>query len=219
VTDWGAGVQTWLRDNLVDDAGAAALTDAPTFEYSRGDDTGRDLTRRIRDSFALARGAVADPTASVDVAVGFHRPLTPSQVAAAIPANAALHDQSALTGIHDPAGGGWQGSVRVSTPSSNRRERGGFLQCADSPGDRNVEMEAMVYPETPRWSDNWETNNARKYTQTNMPGNIHQDDIASGDDPFNPDDDGNNPFGKSKYPDFAIVAQSSRSSATASSTS
>jgi hypothetical protein len=80
--------------------------------------------------------------------------------------------------------------------------------CADKSGDRNVEVEAMVYPEEPRWSDNWEDKDARDLTQWNIPGNIHQDDLASGDDPwqFAP----GNPFDKQRYPDFAILAQSSR---------
>jgi hypothetical protein len=83
--------------------------------------------------------------------------------------------------------------------------------CADSPGDRNVEIEAMVYPDDDeRWSDNWESNNARKYTQHNGPagGNIHQDDIASGDSPFQLPP--GNPFDKNRFPDFAIVFQSSQ---------
>lgn len=82
-----------------------------------------------------------------------------------------------------------------------RAEFGLAWMCADKPGDRNVEMEAMVYPEDPRWSDNWGSNSARRYTQTNMPGNIHQDDLAAGDGRV---------FEKARYPDFAIVAQSSR---------
>lgn len=90
VTNWGADVQSWLRDNLPDGTTAASLPDAPTFEYSRAQDTGRDLTHRIRDAFKMARSIVADPSASIDVAIGFHRPLTPSEVAAAIPSNATL---------------------------------------------------------------------------------------------------------------------------------
>lgn len=80
--------------------------------------------------------------------------------------------------------------------------RGLAFMCADAPGDRNVEIEATVFPsDAERWSTNWESNDARRYTMTNMPGNIHQDDIASG---------GRYPFDKQRYPDFAILAQSSR---------
>ncbi|HMJ36723.1 MAG TPA: hypothetical protein VK501_22650 [Baekduia sp.] len=385
IMDWGADVQNWLTANLPDATAAGSLPNPPTFEYSPEEDTPRDLTRRIRDAFTVARHNVADPNGTLDVAIGFHRPLTPSEVSAAVPAGAALQDQSALTGVYDPVAASWGGSVRVSTPASldtsiedfyvkeselaagNISEleqetpaddeeaediaaalqdarafkthldaRGSFItgvtvrlgpsqaasamrsavagqgatniktmtplsspatsdagatalsamsvdaatvstaaratsstltepreptcedrgevgrvpesivapnpvyaapsrhkadtvlgdpdgghhlkvhrlrfrwqaayglawMCADRSGDRNVELEAQVYPELPRWSDNWETNNARKYTQTNMPGNIHQDDLASGYPP--------NPFDKAKYPDFAIIAQASR---------
>jgi len=81
--------------------------------------------------------------------------------------------------------------------------------CADVPGDHNVEIEAAVFPtDGDRWSDNWESNSARKYTQHNGPagGNIHQDDLADGDSPL----DAGYPFDKQKYPDFAILFQSSQ---------
>jgi hypothetical protein len=74
--------------------------------------------------------------------------------------------------------------------------------CSATPGQHNIEMEATVYPDkNARWSDNWESNSARKYTQGNLPGNIHQDDIATGNRSRGLD--------KAKYPDFSILAQSS----------
>ena len=88
-----------------------------------------------------------------------------------------------------------------------KKDGGLAWMCSDRPGDRNVEIEARVYPEFPdeddnRWSDNWESNSARKYTTTNVPGNIHQDDLANGNKGRYLD--------KQYYPDFAIVAQSSQ---------
>jgi hypothetical protein len=81
--------------------------------------------------------------------------------------------------------------------------------CAGSPGDRNVEIEAKVFPDNDRrWSENWESNSVDRYTQHNGPaGKVHQDDIASGDSPlqFPP----GNPVDKQKYPDFAVIFQSS----------
>ena len=71
----------------------------------------------------------------------------------------------------------------------------------------------MVHPEDanlPRWSDNWESNSARKYTQWNLPGNIHQDDIR-GEWRRPAIVPPGNPLDKQKYPDFAILAQSWRS--------
>lgn len=84
--------------------------------------------------------------------------------------------------------------------------------CAARPGDHNVEIEATVYPsDSERWSDNWESNSARKYTQHNGPagGNIHQDDLADGDRPFD-GQPGNYPLDKQRYPDFSIIFQSSQ---------
>jgi hypothetical protein len=393
ISAWGSSLQTWLETNLPDHSVAGSLPSPPIFVYSVAEDIQRDLTRRVRDAFALAQHTVAHPTASLDVAIGFHRPLTPSEVRAAIPEHATLQEQSALKGKFEPRGADWGGSVRVSTPTSidasiddfyrqqaaiaegNIQElegeqaedpedaedidaalgdlrrfkarldaRGAFVTgvtvrlgprraasamrsstppgaaaevktitpvpaesadteganslagmsvdaaevtdpastssrtltargeptcvdrgeaglfsnhylspnplyfapsrhkadteftaadgdhhlkehrlrfrwrkdhslywvCADLAGQRNIEVEAMVYPDPDyRWSTNWETNNAYKYTSDNLPGDVlHQDDIASGDYPFQLPP--GNPYDKAKYPDFSIVAQASQ---------
>jgi hypothetical protein len=66
--------------------------------------------------------------------------------------------------------------------------------------DRNIEIEAAVYPQySRRWSDNWESHSdAQKTTLRGFPEPIYQDDISSGDGYLNPGD-------KQDFPDFAIV--------------
>jgi YD repeat-containing protein len=394
IMSWGNRFQTWLADNLPDDSAAAQVPAPPRYAYSPSEDLSRDLTDQIGNAFTIAQHYVSDPNGTLDVAIGFHRPLTPSEVDAAIPAHATLQPTSALDGVYDPAGGGWGGTGTASTPSSldtsiddfyanessivqgdiaelqastpsdqeeaedisqalsdarafqaNLDARGGFVtgvtvrlgpaqaaqvmrtavagqsatnvqaiapfaadstsaaagqaalggmsvdamtladaseahptaraaaagdpnptcrdrgeegrvsssilqpnpvywapsrhqawtdlerdtdgphglhrkdhhlrfrwqaayglawMCASKNHNRNVEIEAKVYPDPDhRWSDNWESQNPHRYTVTNMPGAIAQDDIAIGDHfPVT---------AKSKYPDFSIIAKDSQS--------
>lgn len=81
--------------------------------------------------------------------------------------------------------------------------------CSAGAGDRNVELEVRPFPRRePRWSDNWEDNDARDLTRWNIPGNIHQDDLADGQRPLD-GQPGVYPYDKNQYPDFSIIAQSS----------
>lgn len=89
--------------------------------------------------------------------------------------------------------------------------------CADKPKNRNVELEARVRPGAPRWSSAWsagaEENEGHdtSFGSTNLPGEWHLDDIASGKkDDYDRDDSGLYPWDKTKYPDFSLVAERSR---------
>jgi hypothetical protein len=73
--------------------------------------------------------------------------------------------------------------------------------CSKPDSQHNIEVEAMVYPnDNERWSKGWYDSD-RQYLQAKLPGPQMRDDIASGH--------GINPFGKARYPDFAILAKAS----------
>ncbi|MDA0184671.1 DNRLRE domain-containing protein [Solirubrobacter phytolaccae] len=118
ITDWGADVQEWLTDNLPYGGDADLLWQPPVFTYSVSDDTARDLTFRMRDAFVFARHFVAHPNQSLDVAIGFHEPLDPSEVEAALPDHSALQVESAIDGYFEPEVASLGGSGRVTSPSS-----------------------------------------------------------------------------------------------------
>ncbi|MDP8908364.1 MAG: hypothetical protein M3N47_04445 [Chloroflexota bacterium] len=208
-----------LLDNLVDLDAANVIKSIRLLPADQPIGTGIELLSETRTNTAVVRAAqrrqatsTATATANTDFPPGAPRCYDPgaggrgpmrNNVLDPTPTYWAPSRHSANTSIGAPDGARhlkvhrlrWRWKAAESLA----------WMCSDSPGDRNVEIEAKVYPnDNERWSDNWESNNARKYTQHNGPagGKIHQDDIATGKTfPF---------VDKQRYPDFSIVFQSSR---------
>jgi hypothetical protein len=114
---WGTDVRNWLAENLATTTGSAStLPDVPLFEYARPE-LARHLVLGLREEFAVARRAVADPAEAVRVAISFNRPVDKAHVEQLF-SGLDLQEQAAIRGIYDPSAAAISGGLSVPSPVS-----------------------------------------------------------------------------------------------------
>lgn len=118
ITDWGESVEAWLGDNLTDGSDAGSLPLPPVLPNEISEGLATDLTKQIASTFEYTRHMVATPDEPIDIALGFHEPLTPAQVEAALPQNAVMYSGTEIRGYFDNGRYTWQGSDGASDVES-----------------------------------------------------------------------------------------------------
>lgn len=112
---WDDEIRRWLEMNPMVSEAPSSLPAPPVYEYARAF-TSITLTRTMSAVFQTMARSASDPLAVVRVAIGFHKPMTKTDVLGALPGLVDAQADVYLRGIHDPAGSAIAAGYRGRLP-------------------------------------------------------------------------------------------------------